>query len=84
MEIISEAVYWAVSFTSRSIGSSVCFVLGGCFIAGTIWSVLRHALFRPQIRWMSRRSFLVALGIAIENPFWRQSRLVVIESWSVQ
>ena len=47
MEIISEVIYWAVLLYTPIYWFIGLFVLGGCFIAGTIWSVLRHALFRP-------------------------------------
>ena len=48
MEIISEVIYWAVLLYTPIYWFIGLVVLGGCFIAGTIWSVLSHALFRPQ------------------------------------
>jgi hypothetical protein len=47
MEITSEIIYWAVLLYVPIYWFIGLIVLGGCFIAGTIWSVLRHALIMP-------------------------------------
>jgi len=47
MEIISEVVYWAVLLYTPIYWFIGLIVLGGCFIAGTIWSTLACS-FRPQ------------------------------------
>jgi hypothetical protein len=47
METISEVVYWAVLLYAPIYWFIGLIVLGGCFIAGTIWSTLACS-FRPQ------------------------------------
>jgi hypothetical protein len=55
METVSEVVYWAVLLYTPIYWFIGLIVLGGCFIAGTIWSTLACS-FRPQTPAMSRRS----------------------------
>jgi hypothetical protein len=72
METISEVVYWAVLLYTPIYWFIGLIVLGGCFIAGTIWSTLACS-FRPQTpgcpedqaTWMPRPS---ARGIGYAWP----------------
>jgi hypothetical protein len=63
MEIIPEVVYWAVLLYTPIYWFIGLIVLGGCFIAGTIWSTLACS-FRPETPSMSRRS----LGLDRPHP----------------
>ena len=76
METVSEVVYWAVLLYTPIYWFIGLIVLGGCFIAGTIWSTLACS-FRLQTRWMSRRSHLEVVDRLIpQTPHWKAA-----EAW---
>jgi hypothetical protein len=75
METISEVVYWAVLLYTPIYWFIGLIVLGGCFIAGTIWSTLTGS-FRPQTPVVVQKIVALASSL-IAKAEWN----LVLELW---
>ena len=81
METISEVVHWVVPLYTPIYWFIGLIVLGGCFIAGTIWSTLACS-FRPQTPGCPEDQvpFWVRVTLRSPSPIWIREEIDGVNS----